>query len=113
MSERVKKCRADRGCGSGRSMAGWIEAGRVIVDGKVAKVGTKVSGEEHVTVDGRTVRAPQRVVRPKVIIYHKPQGEICTRSDPMGRPTVYDKLPRLAGGRWIGVGRLDFQTSGL
>ena len=94
-------------------MEGWIEAGRVVVDGQVAKLGSKVSGEERISVDGRVVRAPQRVARPKVIIYHKPQGEICTRSDPMGRPTVYDKLPRLSGGRWIGVGRLDFQTSGL
>jgi len=113
VSVRLQKWLAERGFGSRRQMEGWIEAGRVLVDGKVAKLGTKVSGEEHVTVDGRTVRAPQRVVRPKVIIYHKPQGEICTRSDPMGRPTVYDKLPRLSGGRWIGVGRLDFQTSGL
>jgi len=113
MSLRLQKWLAERGFGSRRQMEGWIEAGRVVVDGEVAKLGTKVSGEERISVDGRLVRSPQRVIRPKVIIYHKPQGEICTRSDPMGRPTVYDKLPRLSGGRWIGVGRLDFQTSGL
>jgi 23S rRNA pseudouridine2605 synthase len=113
VSLRLQKWLAERGFGSRRQMEGWIEAGRVVVDGQVAKLGSKVSGEERISVDGRVVRAPQRVARPKVIIYHKPQGEICTRSDPMGRPTVYDKLPRLSGGRWIGVGRLDFQTSGL
>jgi 23S rRNA pseudouridine2605 synthase len=113
MTERLQKWLAGQGYGSRRQMEAWIDAGRISVNGEVAKLGTKVSGDEKITVDGRPVRASRKPVRPKVLVYHKPAGEICTRSDPEGRPTVFDELPRLASGRWIGVGRLDFQTSGL
>ncbi len=114
MQERLQKWLAGQGLGSRRHMETVIAAGRVTVNGKVAEVGCKVSGTEQITVDGRTIRLPKNhEFRAKAILYHKPPGEICTRSDPQGRPTVFDSLPRLAQGRWIGIGRLDFQTSGL
>jgi len=112
--ERLQKWLAGQGLGSRRQMESKISEGRVTVNGHVVEVGCKVTGDERITVDGRLIRQPaQREFRPKAILYHKPAGEICTRSDPQGRPTVFDHLPRLAQGRWIGVGRLDFQTSGV
>jgi 23S rRNA pseudouridine2605 synthase len=94
-------------------MEAWIAEGRITVDGRVATLGAKVTGQEKITVDGRLLKPPRKSARPKVLLYHKPSGEICSRSDPQGRATVFDQLPRLASGRWIGVGRLDYQTSGL
>lgn len=95
-------------------MEAWIADGRITVDGKPAVLGQKVSGRERIKVDGRLLRvSSNRAPRPKTIMYNKPAGEICTRADPQGRPTVFDNLPHLSRGRWIGVGRLDFQTSGL
>jgi 23S rRNA pseudouridine2605 synthase len=114
MPERLQKWLAGQGLGSRRHMESLIAAGRITVNGKVAEVGCKVSGEERITIDGRTIRPPKNSeFRPKAILYHKPPGEICSRSDPQGRPTIFEHLPKLAQGRWIGVGRLDFQTSGL
>ena len=114
MPERLQKWLAGQGLGSRRQMEAHIAAGRVTVNGAVAQLGCKVSGRERIAIDGRPVRTPKRQeFRAKVLMYHKPPGEICTRSDPEGRPTVFDHLPRLAQGRWIGVGRLDFQTAGL
>ena len=110
---RLQKWLAGQGFGSRRQMETWIGAGRVTVDGEVAQLGATVTGTEKIAVDGRVVRASRVGTRPKALIYHKPAGEICTRSDPQGRPTVFDRLPRLAHGRWISVGRLDLQTSGL
>ncbi len=94
-------------------MEAWIEAGRVTVNGKVATVGTRVTPAARIQVDGRDVRialVPQPV---RVLIYHKPEGEIVTRDDPQGRETVFSKLPRLRGARWLSIGRLDVSTSGL
>jgi len=114
MPERLQKWLAGQGLGSRRHMESMIVEGRVTVDGKVVEVGCKVSGDERIAVDGRLIRQPRHYeFRAKALVYHKPAGEICTRSDPQGRPTVFEHLPRLAKGRWIGVGRLDFQTSGL
>jgi len=113
VSERLQKWLAGQGFGSRRQMETWIAAGRITIDGEVATLGAKVGGHEKIVVDGRLVRLPRKATSPKALVYHKPQGEICTRSDPQGRPTVFDQLPRLASGRWIGVGRLDFQTSGI
>jgi 23S rRNA pseudouridine2605 synthase len=114
MSERLQKWLAGQGFGSRRKMESWIVDGRITVDGTAAVLGQKVTGTERIQVDGKLVRVgSQRGFRPKGLIYHKPAGEICTRSDPEGRPTIFDKLPHLAHGRWISVGRLDFQTSGL
>lgn len=113
MSERLQKWLAATGIGSRRQIEGWITAGRVSVDGKPAVLGQKVTGTERIAVDRRIVRGPGRRAGQRVLVYHKPVGEVCTRSDPGGRPTVFERLPRVPGGRWVVVGRLDLDTSGL
>jgi 23S rRNA pseudouridine2605 synthase len=112
--EKLQKVMARAGMGSRREMERVIEAGEVKVNGAVAKLGARVTTGDKIQYAGRTVTA--KVSSPediRVILYNKPEGQICSRSDPEGRPTVYDNLPRLKGGRWISVGRLDFNTSGL
>jgi 23S rRNA pseudouridine2605 synthase len=103
---------AGAGFGSRREMEQWIAAGRVSVNGEAAGVGTRVSAHDRVTVDGRPVRL-RRGVPERVLLYHKPTGEIVSRDDPEGRAEVFGKLPRLRGAKWVAVGRLDFNTSGL
>ena len=89
----------------------WIKAGRITINGNVATLGQKVSGREKILVDGRPVPALRKTrPSPRVLVYHKPSGEVCTRSDPEGRPTVFDRLPPVQGSRWINVGRLDLDT---
>ena len=114
MSEKLQKVLARAGLGSRRELETWIESGRVSVNGKIATLGDRVSPEDVIRVDGHIVRtkAPEEIVR-RVIAYHKPVGEVCSRNDPEGRPTVFDNLPRLTGMRWVQVGRLDINTSGL
>jgi 23S rRNA pseudouridine2605 synthase len=106
---------ADQGLGSRREIEGWIAEGRVRVNGQVAKLGDRVSITDRVRVDGHDVRRSRRGVdRPaEIIVYHKPEGELVTRRDPEERPTVFRRLPRPKQGRWIAVGRLDINTSGL
>jgi len=116
MSEnpRLQKALADLGLGSRREIEGWIDAGRVTVNGRVAVLGQRLAAGDQVSVDGRPLRqSSPEAVPVRVIVYNKPEGEICSRSDPEGRPTVFTALPRLATGRWIIVGRLDINTSGL
>ena len=113
MAERLQKWLAGKGLGSRREIERWISAGRITVDGEVAALGAKVAGTERVCVDGKPVRVSEREIKDRTIIYHKPPGEICTRSDPQGRKTIFKSLPRVLGARWISVGRLDYQTSGL
>ena len=103
---------AGAGLGSRREMEQWIAAGRVSVNGEPAAVGTRVSAHDRVAVDGRPVRL-RRGVAARVLLYHKPTGEIVSRDDPEGRLQVFEKLPRLRGAKWVAVGRLDFNTSGL
>lgn len=91
----------------------WIEAARVTVNGKVATVGARVTPDDRIQVDGRAVRIESAAQPLRVLIYHKPEGEIVTREDPQGRETVFTKLPRLRGARWLSIGRLDVSTSGL
>jgi len=114
MSEKLQKVLARSGLGSRRELETWIESGRVSVNGKIATLGDRVEPEDVIRVDGHIIRtkAPEDVVR-RVIAYHKPTGEVCSRNDPEGRPTVFDNLPRLTGMRWVQVGRLDINTSGL
>ena len=103
---------AGAGLGSRREMEEWIAAGRVSVNGEPAGIGARVSTADRVLVDGRAVRL-RRGEAARVLLYHKPTGEIVSRDDPEGRPEVFDKLPRLRGAKWVAVGRLDFNTSGL
>ena len=113
--ERLQKVLAAAGLGSRREIEGWIGAGRVSVNGKPAKLGDRVGPADRVSVDGKPVKALERSgdTRRRVILYHKPEGELTTRKDPEGRPTVFEALPRLRGSRWVSVGRLDTNTSGL
>ncbi len=110
--ERIQKVLARAGVASRREVEDWIRAGRVTVNGKVVTPGFMVSPSSRIFIDGKPVRIrPQK--NAKVIAYHKPTGQICSRKDPAGRPTVFESLPRLRGSRWVSVGRLDFNTSGL
>jgi 23S rRNA pseudouridine2605 synthase len=113
-TERLQKVLAEKGFGSRREIERWIKEGRLTVNREVAKIGDRISLEDAVTIDGRPVRLVKSINSfPKVLLYHKPAGEVCSRNDPEGRPTVFDNLPKIRGKRWISVGRLDFNTSGL
>ncbi len=112
MSEKLQKVLARAGLGSRRELEGWIEAGRVRVNGRPAGLGDRVEPGDRLQVDGRDVSIDQ-APRIRVLAYNKPEGEVTTRSDPEGRPTVFDSLPRLGRGRWISVGRLDINSQGL
>jgi 23S rRNA pseudouridine2605 synthase len=94
-------------------MEAWIAAGRVTVNGARAHLGQRVSADDRIRVDDRPVGADRPGAPPRVLLYHKPSGEIVSAADPGGRPTVFDRLPRVKGGRWIAVGRLDLTSSGL
>lgn len=110
---KLHKVLADAGLGSRREMEELIVAGRVSVNGQPAHVGQRIGPNDQVRVNGRPIRRPQQTPPPRVLLYHKPSGEISTRDDPSGRSTVFARLPRIKGGRWISVGRLDFNTEGL
>ena len=111
--EKLQKVLARAGIGSRRGMERWIAEGRITVDGKPAKLGDRVSPDQVIRVDGRALPRHGLTPKPRVILYHKPEGEVCTRSDPEGRPTVFENLPTLRNGRWIAIGRLDINSSGL
>ncbi|GAM62424.1 ribosomal large subunit pseudouridine synthase B [Vibrio ishigakensis] len=115
MSEKLQKILARAGHGSRRELEALIKSGRVSVNGQVASLGERLEDEDAVVrIDGHTVniKAEQEVVC-RVLAYYKPEGELCTRHDPEGRRTVFDRLPKIRGARWISVGRLDANTSGL
>lgn len=114
MDEKLQKVLARAGVGSRREMENRIREGRVTVNGVVANLGDRVGADDEITFDGAPIKttASNELAR-RVIIYNKPEGEVCTRKDPEGRPTVFDRLPKLRGSRWIAVGRLDINTSGL
>ena len=112
--ERLQKVLAEQGLGSRREIEAWIRIGRVRVNGQVAKLGDRITPLDRVRVDGQEIRRrPRRDEDTQIIAYHKPEGEMVTRRDPEGRPTVFRHLPRPKAGRWIAVGRLDINTSGL
>jgi 23S rRNA pseudouridine2605 synthase len=100
---------AAAGLGSRREIETWIAAGRVAVNGKVAQLGDRAAPGDAILVDGKPVVRPE-TFQPRVLLYHKPVGELVTRSDPQGRATVFEQLPP---GRWVAVGRLDLNSSGL
>ena len=114
MDEKLQKVLARAGLGSRREMERCIEGGRVKVNDQPAKLGDRITSRDRVSFDNRPVDlTPSQQHRRRVLLYNKPEGEICSRSDPDGRRTVFDRLPKLKGQRWIAVGRLDFNTSGL
>lgn len=114
MSEKIQKVLARVGLGSRRAMEDLILEGRVSVNGHVAKLGDRVSDTDQLRVDGRPVKFNSaEESRRRVILYYKPEGEVCTRTDPEGRPTVFDRLPKLKNERWVAIGRLDINSQGL
>jgi 23S rRNA pseudouridine2605 synthase len=113
MSERLQKLLAGAGHGSRRGIEEWIRAGRVTVNGHVATLGERATISDRICLDGRLLDLGGARESVEVLLYNKPVGEVTTRSDPEGRPTVFDRLPPPGSGRWIVVGRLDVNTSGL
>ncbi len=111
--ERIQKLLAHQGVASRRQIDQMLQQGRISVDGKLAKPGDQINGREKIALDGKLIRIASRESRPKLMMYHKPTGQVCTRSDPEGRPDVFQNLPGLVQGRWVSIGRLDINTSGL
>lgn len=114
MPARVQKVLAHMGLGSRRGIESWIKAGRISINGRLAQCGDLICSGDQVRIGGKLVDiSVAGGFAPRVIAYHKPVGEMCTRKDPQGRPTVFSSLPRLRRARWISIGRLDFTTTGL
>lgn len=112
--EKLQKVLARIGLGSRRGLEDIIKAGRVSINGQIATLGDRITPLDEVRVDGRLVRIKaEREKRRRVIAYYKPEGEICSSHDPQDRPTVFDRLPKLSQDRWVMVGRLDINSSGL
>ena len=111
--QRLHKVLASCGFGSRRAMEEMIVAGRITVNREPADVGQKVSPGDEVRINGELVKVRFAEPRARILMYHKPAGEIVTRDDPEGRPTVFEKLPNIGNGKWIAIGRLDFNTEGL
>lgn len=112
-TERLQKVLAFSGLGSRREMEMAIESGRILVNGKIAILGQSVGPDDRVDYNGKLVSLKWKDRLPRIVIYHKQEGELVSRKDPKGRLTVFDRLPQLASSRWVAVGRLDFNTSGL
>src|SRR5579862_5784486 len=114
MTEKIQKVLANAGLASRRQIETWIQEGRIHINGEVAKLGDRITTTAKVRVDGRDVPLIKSAnQKTRVLLYHKPEGEICSRNDPEKRPSIFDHLPLLRNGRWISVGRLDFNTSGV
>jgi 23S rRNA pseudouridine2605 synthase len=113
LEERLHKVLAQAGLGSRRALEERINQGMVKVNGEVATIGQSIRGGDRVDLDGKTFVASALNEPARVLIYNKPEGEVTTREDPEGRPTIFEALPRLKGARWISVGRLDINTTGL
>ncbi len=112
-AERLQKLLAAAGHGSRREIEGWIGAGRVQVNGVTARLGDRARTSDRIELDGKPLALKAPAAMPRVLLYHKPDGEMVTRSDPEGRPTVFERLPAIPGGKWVAVGRLDINTAGL
>jgi 23S rRNA pseudouridine2605 synthase len=113
MSERLQKLLASAGHGSRRGIEDWIRAGRITINDRVAQLGDRAAPSDRICLDGKPLDLGGRRESVEVLLYNKPVGEVTTRSDPEARPTVFDHLPAPTSGRWIVVGRLDVNTSGL
>ena len=112
-TQKLQKVMAQSGLGSRREMELLISGGRVTVNGATALTGARVGPHDQIKVAGRVIRAGPASRLPRVLLYHKPEGEITSRSDPRGRPSVFEHLPAIVGAKWMSVGRLDFNTCGL
>ena len=111
---RLQKLLAGAGLGSRRTVEEWIRAGRLTVGGRVAQLGDRAGPADDIRLDGKKLQLdPGALGARELLLYYKPVGEVTTRSDPQGRPTVFERLPEPQAGRWITVGRLDVNTSGL
>lgn len=114
MTEKLHKVLAQQGLGSRREIEGWIVAGRITVNGEQAQLGCRIATDAQVCLDGKVVSlSPAASSTPVLLLYHKPRCEVCTRHDPQGRTTVFERLPPPPSGRWVMIGRLDYLTSGL
>jgi 23S rRNA pseudouridine2605 synthase len=109
-TEKLQKVLANNGVGSRREMERWIEEGRISVNGTVATLGDRVGGDDQLRVDGHLLSRSKEKSPCRVLMYNKPEGELCSRNDPEGRATVFDRLPNIQSDRWIAVGRLDINT---
>ncbi len=113
-SEKLQKVLARAGIGSRREIETWISAGKIIVNNQTAHLGQRVLPTDKIKVNGRMIAvAKSAASKPRVLLYYKPAGEVCTRHDEASRDTVFTRLPRLHNGRWVMVGRLDINTMGL
>ena len=110
--ERIQKVMAQAGVGSRRQIESWIKEGRISVDGKPAEIGQLITREQRFTLNGKPLRLRQKAPT-RVLILNKPEGTICSRNDPEHNKTVFELLPRAKHDRWVLVGRLDLNTSGL
>lgn len=111
--DRLQKFLAEQGAGSRRDMEARIAAGQVSVNGETATLGQRVQPGDLVRIGGRGYKVPSASRLPRVLLYHKPEGEISSRDDAKGRPTVFERLPRIRGGKWVAIGRLDINSCGL
>ncbi|MDR4518099.1 MAG: pseudouridine synthase [Nitrosomonas sp.] len=110
---KLQKLLAQKGLGSRREMEALIASGQVSINGRIAILGDRVNAKDRVQIGKRVIHFDLTERLPRVLLYHKPEGEIVSRHDPEGRPTVFEKLPHLRSSKWVAIGRLDFKTSGL
>ena len=110
---RLQKFLADKGIASRRTIEDWIREGRIKVDGRTAMIGQSVTPKQRISIDGKALRIQTEPKQTRVLMYNKPEGEISTRNDPKKRATIFKKLPKISGDRWIAVGRLDINSRGL
>lgn len=112
-TQKLQKVLAQAGLGSRRDMELLIGSGGVSVNGATVRIGVRVGPHDQIKIAGRVIHAKSATRPPRVLLYHKPEGEITSRDDPRGRPSVFERLPMIAGAKWISIGRLDFNTCGL
>jgi 23S rRNA pseudouridine2605 synthase len=110
---RLQKLLAQAGFGSRREIEDWISGGRLSLNGRLAQLGNRATPKDKIELDGKPLVFEQASDAIRVLMYHKPEGELVSRSDPKGRPTVFAHLPKIKGAKWMSIGRLDYNTSGL